>query len=118
MIAMAILLAEFETMLWPIVRSAGELLASDNLPFVRACSSKTCQWFFSRYQQEPPPPLVQYEAVRQPRESAEVLCPGARKVKVVVRGLFETEARLRRNHQSSLIIDSHFEEKNKWSEHV
>lgn len=36
----------FETMLWPIVRSAAELLASDNLPFVRACSSKTCQWFF------------------------------------------------------------------------
>jgi predicted RNA-binding Zn ribbon-like protein len=36
----------FETILWPIVRSAAELLASDNLPFVRACSSKTCQWFF------------------------------------------------------------------------
>jgi predicted RNA-binding Zn ribbon-like protein len=36
----------FETMLWPIVRSAADLLASDNLPFVRACSSKTCQWFF------------------------------------------------------------------------
>ena len=36
----------FETLLWPIVRSAAELLASDNLPFVRACSSKTCQWFF------------------------------------------------------------------------
>jgi predicted RNA-binding Zn ribbon-like protein len=33
-------------MLWPIVRSAAELLASDNLPFVRACSSNTCQWFF------------------------------------------------------------------------
>jgi hypothetical protein len=66
---------------------------------------------FSRYQQEPPPPLVQYEAVRQSRESAEVLCPGARKVKFVVSALFETEARLRRNHQSSLIIDSHFEEK-------
>ena len=36
----------FETILWPIVRSAAELLASDNLPLVRACSSKTCQWFF------------------------------------------------------------------------
>jgi predicted RNA-binding Zn ribbon-like protein len=35
-----------ETMLWPIVRSAAELLASDNLPFVRACSARTCQWFF------------------------------------------------------------------------
>jgi predicted RNA-binding Zn ribbon-like protein len=33
-------------MLWPIVGSAAELLASDNLPLVRACSSKTCQWFF------------------------------------------------------------------------
>jgi predicted RNA-binding Zn ribbon-like protein len=32
--------------LWPTVRSAAELLASNNLPFVRACSSKTCQWFF------------------------------------------------------------------------
>jgi predicted RNA-binding Zn ribbon-like protein len=36
----------FETILWPIVRSAAALLASDNLPFVRSCSSKTCQWFF------------------------------------------------------------------------
>ena len=36
----------FDTMLWPIVRSAAELLASENLPFVRACSSRTCQWFF------------------------------------------------------------------------
>ena len=36
----------FETMLWPIVRSAAELLASDNLPFVRACSAQSCQWFF------------------------------------------------------------------------
>jgi predicted RNA-binding Zn ribbon-like protein len=36
----------FETMLGPIVGSAAELLASDNLPFVRACSSNTCQWFF------------------------------------------------------------------------
>ena len=36
----------FETILWPIVRSAAELLASDNLPFVRTCSSETCQWFF------------------------------------------------------------------------
>ena len=35
-----------ETLLSPIVRSAAELLASDNLRFVRACSSMTCQWFF------------------------------------------------------------------------
>lgn len=32
--------------LWPIVQSAAELLVSDRLPFVRTCSSRTCQWFF------------------------------------------------------------------------
>jgi predicted RNA-binding Zn ribbon-like protein len=36
----------FETPLWPIARSAAELLTSDQLPFVRACASKTCQWLF------------------------------------------------------------------------
>jgi predicted RNA-binding Zn ribbon-like protein len=36
----------FDSILWPIVRSATELLVSDHLPFVRACSSKTCQWLF------------------------------------------------------------------------
>jgi predicted RNA-binding Zn ribbon-like protein len=36
----------FDAPLWPIARSAGELLASDQLPFVRACASNTCQWFF------------------------------------------------------------------------
>jgi predicted RNA-binding Zn ribbon-like protein len=36
----------FESLLWPIARSAAELLASDDLPFVRACASNTCQWFF------------------------------------------------------------------------
>jgi predicted RNA-binding Zn ribbon-like protein len=36
----------FESILWPIVRSAADLLVSDHLPFVRACSSKTCQWLF------------------------------------------------------------------------
>ena len=36
----------FDPVLWPIARSAAELLASDQLPFVRACSSKTCQWLF------------------------------------------------------------------------
>jgi predicted RNA-binding Zn ribbon-like protein len=35
-----------DTILWPIVRSAADLLVSDHLPFVRACSSKTCQWLF------------------------------------------------------------------------
>jgi predicted RNA-binding Zn ribbon-like protein len=32
--------------LWPIARSAAELLASDQLAYVRACSSPTCQWLF------------------------------------------------------------------------
>jgi len=37
---------DFDSVLWPIARSAADLLASDQLPFVRACSSKTCEWFF------------------------------------------------------------------------
>jgi len=37
---------EFDSVLWPIARSAADLLASDQLPFVRACSSKECKWFF------------------------------------------------------------------------
>jgi predicted RNA-binding Zn ribbon-like protein len=36
----------FEAPLWPIARSAADLLISDQLPFVRACASKTCQWLF------------------------------------------------------------------------
>lgn len=32
--------------LWLIVRSAADLLASDQLQFVRACASKTCDWLF------------------------------------------------------------------------
>jgi len=36
----------WDAMLWPIARSAAELLASDQLPYVHACSSKTCQWLF------------------------------------------------------------------------
>jgi predicted RNA-binding Zn ribbon-like protein len=36
----------FEGVLWPIARSAADLLASDQVNFVRACSSKTCQWLF------------------------------------------------------------------------
>jgi len=36
----------FESPLWPIARSAADLLASDQLPYVRACASNTCQWFF------------------------------------------------------------------------
>jgi len=37
---------DFEAPLWPIARSAAELLASDQLQFVRACASKTCEWLF------------------------------------------------------------------------
>lgn len=37
---------QFESMLWPISRAAADLLVSDQLPFVRACFSKTCEWFF------------------------------------------------------------------------
>jgi predicted RNA-binding Zn ribbon-like protein len=40
------LLSHFEAPLWPIARSAAELLASDQLQFVRACASKTCEWLF------------------------------------------------------------------------
>lgn len=35
-----------EAPLWPIARSAAELLASDRLQFVRACASITCEWLF------------------------------------------------------------------------
>jgi predicted RNA-binding Zn ribbon-like protein len=38
--------SDLNAVLWPIARSAAELLASDHLPFVRACSSRTCQWLF------------------------------------------------------------------------
>ncbi len=37
---------QFECVLWPIARAAADLLVSDQLPYVRACSSKTCEWFF------------------------------------------------------------------------
>ena len=36
----------FEAPLWPIARSAAELLASDSVEYVRACASKTCEWLF------------------------------------------------------------------------
>lgn len=35
-----------DAVLWPIARSAAELLTSDQLQFVRACSLESCQWFF------------------------------------------------------------------------
>jgi predicted RNA-binding Zn ribbon-like protein len=34
---------DFEAPLWPIARSAAELLASDDVGYVRACASKTCE---------------------------------------------------------------------------
>ena len=37
---------DFKAPLWPIARSAADLLASDQLPFIRACASNTCQWLF------------------------------------------------------------------------
>ncbi len=38
--------ADFEAPLWPIARSAADLLSSEHLQFVRACASKTCEWLF------------------------------------------------------------------------
>ena len=35
-----------EAPIWLIARSAAELLASEQLQFVRACASKTCEWLF------------------------------------------------------------------------
>src|ERR1017187_1096939 len=37
---------QFESMLWPIARAAADLLVSDQLLYVGACFSKTCEWFF------------------------------------------------------------------------
>ena len=39
-------LGGFDGILWPLARAAAELLASDQLPFVKACLSKECEWFF------------------------------------------------------------------------
>jgi predicted RNA-binding Zn ribbon-like protein len=38
--------SSFDAILWPIARSAADLLASEQRVFVRACSSKTCRWLF------------------------------------------------------------------------
>lgn len=38
--------SDFKAPLWPIARSAADLLASDRVQFVRACASKTCEWLF------------------------------------------------------------------------
>lgn len=39
-------LTDFDGVRWRIARSAADLLSSDQLPFVRACSSGTCLWLF------------------------------------------------------------------------
>jgi predicted RNA-binding Zn ribbon-like protein len=39
-------LGDFDSLLWPIARAAADLLASDQLAYVRPCLSKTCEWFF------------------------------------------------------------------------
>lgn len=38
--------SSLEAPLWAIARSAADLLASDKVAYLRACSSKTCQWLF------------------------------------------------------------------------
>src|SRR5579859_3228508 len=38
--------AELDRMLWPVARSAGDLLTSEDLGRVRACASQTCGWLF------------------------------------------------------------------------
>ena len=38
--------SDFDAPLWPIARSAADLLASGQVQFVRACASKTCEWLF------------------------------------------------------------------------
>ena len=40
------LTSSFHAILWPIARTAADLLASSDLALVRACSSPTCQWLF------------------------------------------------------------------------
>ena len=37
---------DFEMPLWPIARSAAELLSSDQLALVRPCAAKNCAWLF------------------------------------------------------------------------
>jgi predicted RNA-binding Zn ribbon-like protein len=37
---------DFDALAWPIARSAADLLSSEQLQFVRACASRTCDWLF------------------------------------------------------------------------
>jgi predicted RNA-binding Zn ribbon-like protein len=36
----------FDVVLWPVARAAVDLLVSHRLPYVRSCSSQTCDWLF------------------------------------------------------------------------
>jgi predicted RNA-binding Zn ribbon-like protein len=38
--------AALDYMLWPVVRAAADLLASDMLPMLRICAADDCQWLF------------------------------------------------------------------------
>ena len=38
--------ARLDSMLWPIVRSASDLLTGDDLKYVRECGAGTCRWLF------------------------------------------------------------------------
>ncbi|MBA3913377.1 MAG: ABATE domain-containing protein [Acidobacteriales bacterium] len=38
--------SSLQSVLWPIVRAAAELLSSEDLGFVRHCAASTCDWFF------------------------------------------------------------------------
>ena len=35
-----------ERVVWPVARSAGDLLVSDDLRWVRECASESCNWLF------------------------------------------------------------------------
>ncbi len=37
---------ELDRMMWPVVRSAADLLTSDELDDIRLCASETCNWLF------------------------------------------------------------------------
>jgi predicted RNA-binding Zn ribbon-like protein len=38
--------SNLDSMLWPVARSASELLTSDDLAYVRRCASEPCGWLF------------------------------------------------------------------------
>ena len=38
--------AGFDRVLWPVVRSAADLLTSSEVPLLRECASGTCSWLF------------------------------------------------------------------------